>query len=519
MYTIGIYPRKSVYRDNSDSVQVQVQLCKDYAGIIFKDKEIEFKIYDKDEGYSGKNMNRPSFIELMQDVKSNQLNAVIVYKLDRISRNVQEFSAMYEVFQKHDVSFISVKESFDTTTPMGRTVMYILAAFAQLERENTSERVTDSMQTLGAAGKWTGGKLPSGMTSVRRKIDGKEHSYLIVDNETINRVKLLYELILKGYTITKVERHCRDNAIRSQSGKFLNTSQIYNILTNPVYCQNSIESYYYFKDAGCIVPDQLLFDGKKGLIGYGKTKAKDSSHKKNEKKDWIIATGIHEPVISAIDWIAVQKRLGINKTVRTRKHEIGILKGIIRCGRCGARIDIRNYTKNNIMFSYYYCSDMARQGKEKCDTGYTRVEEVDKAFLSQLQNVRLNPSYIQLREETTGTLKSTSALRSELQRIQTSIDNLTTALMQAMETSASGYIIKQISTLDKEKSVLESNLRKSELFEVSAKSVLETEKEIYDNICYLLDDFDYISYTAKNELLRKIIKNCTFDGKNLRIIF
>ena len=135
MYTIGIYPRKSVYRDNSDSVAVQVQLCKDYAGIVFKDRETEFRVYDRDEGFSGKNTNRPSFREMMEDVENGVLDAVMVYKLDRISRNVQEFSAMYEVFQRHNVSFISVKESFDTGTPMGRTVMYILAAFAQLERE------------------------------------------------------------------------------------------------------------------------------------------------------------------------------------------------------------------------------------------------------------------------------------------------------------------------------------------------------------------------------------------------
>ena len=149
---IAIYPRKTVYRDNSDSVQVQVQMCKEYAGIIYKGKEAQFRIYDKDEGFSGKNMNRPSFKDLMQDVKNNEIDVVMVYKLDRISRNVQEFSAMYEVFQQHNVSFVSVKESFDTTTPMGRTVMYILAAFAQLERENTSERVRTTCRRSACPG-------------------------------------------------------------------------------------------------------------------------------------------------------------------------------------------------------------------------------------------------------------------------------------------------------------------------------------------------------------------------------
>ena len=150
---IGIYPRKSVYRDNSDSVSVQVELCKEYASIIFKGQNVDFKIYNKDEGFSGKNINRPSFQELMKDVSQNKLDVVMVYKLDRISRNVREFSAMYETFEEHGIAFVSVKESFDTSTPIGRTVMYILAAFAQLERENTSERVTDNMIALAEQGR------------------------------------------------------------------------------------------------------------------------------------------------------------------------------------------------------------------------------------------------------------------------------------------------------------------------------------------------------------------------------
>lgn len=519
MLTVGIYPRKSVYRDNSDSVSVQVQLCKDYAGIIFKDQEISFKIYDKDEGFSGKNMNRPSFRELMADVEKGILDVVMVYKLDRISRNVQEFSAMYDIFQQHNVSFVSVKESFDTTTPMGRTVMYILAAFAQLERENTSERVTDNMQALGASGKWTGGKLPTGMASVRRQVGEKEHSYLIVDESAIWLVKSLYGLILKGYTITKIERYCRDNSIKSQTGKFLNTSQIYNILTNPVYCQNSIDAYYYFKDMGCSLPDPALFDGTKGLIGYGKTKTGKQSQKRQDKSSWTIAIGIHDYVIPATDWITAQKCLGVNKMFHTAKYDCGILKGVIRC-KCGARMDIRTYRKNGILFSYYYCTDMARQGKAKCDSGYVRIEEVEEAFLKQLRRIRFNPDGFKLHEdETDGSLQSTTSIKAELKQLQASIDNLTTALMSAMDSAASIYIVGKIEELDKSKQILEGNLRRALLRENNARTVQDIENEIYNNICYLLDNFDSIEYTAKNELIRKIVKKCILDDKSLRIIF
>lgn len=518
MFTVGIYPRKSVYRDNSDSVSVQVQLCRDYAGIIFKDKEIAFKIYDKDEGFSGKNMNRPGFQELMGDVRKDILDVVMVYKLDRISRNVQEFSAMYEIFQQHNVSFVSVKESFDTTTPMGRTVMYILAAFAQLERENTSERVTDNMRALGAAGKWTGGKLPSGMTSVRRQVGDKEHSYLTVDKDKIRLVKMLYDLILQGYPITKIERHCRDHGIRSQTGKYLSTSQIYNILTNPVYCQNSMEAYCYFHDLGCSLPDPALFDGKKGLIGYGKTKTGKTTQKRQEKSDWAIAVGIHDPVIPAANWIAAQNRLGINKMVRSSKYECGILKGVIRC-RCGARMDVRTYRKNGRIFSYYYCTDMFRQGKSRCSTDYIRIEQVEEAFLKQLRKIRFSPDGFKLRQDTDPSLQNVSALKEELKQTAAAIDNLTAALMSASDSPAAAYIVTKIEDLDKQKKALETDLRRAALRDASSRTVQETEAFIHENIRYLLDNFDSVEYAGKNELIRKIVRKCILEDGNLHIIF
>lgn len=516
---IGIYPRKSVYRDNSDSVQVQIQMCKEYAGIIYKDQNIDFRIYDKDEGFSGKNTNRPSFRELMQDVEHNVLDVVMVYKLDRISRNVQEFSAMYGVFQQHDVAFISVKESFDTTTPMGRTVMYILAAFAQLERENTSERVADNMLALGSSGKWTGGTLPTGFTSVRRKTGEKEHSFLVVEPNSIGLVKTLYSLIISGCTITKAERYCRDNNIRSRSGSFLSSSQIHNILKNPVYCQNSLEAYYYLKEKGCALPDKELFDGSKGLIGYGRTKTAAVSFKAQGMEHWTISIGIHDPVIPASDWIAAQQRLGVNKSFRSAKHECGILKGVLRC-RCGARMDVRTYVKNKITFSYYYCADMARQGRQKCNTGYIRIEEVENSFLNQLRGIRLDPSSITLRS-LPESLPDKKAVKADIHSLDESIRNLTAALTQAMDTAAAGYIIKQIADLDRQKSTLESSLRKAEMQALAAKSLEDTGKEIFNSICFLLDNFDSISFTGKNELIRKTVKKCILDTetKDLRIIF
>lgn len=514
MLTIGIYARKSVYRDNSDSVQVQIKSCKDYARLLYHDKELTFKVYDRDEGFSGKNTNRPSFQSLMHDVRSGLLDVVMVYKLDRISRSVKDFSDTYEEMYSHDVAFLSVKETFDTSTPIGRTVMYILAAFAQLERENTSERVSDSMAALGASGKWTGGRLPAGMTSVRKKIGEKEHSYLLVDEERIHFVKMIYRLFLEGNSITKLERTFREKGIKTERGKFLSTSQIYQILSNPVYCSNDPEAYYYFKDKDCTLPDERLFDGTKGLIGYSKT---TQSIKTKRNASWTIAIGIHEPVIPASDWIKVQKRFGTNKMFRGNKYEIGILKGVLRCS-CGARMDIRNYVKNGVTFSYYYCSAMARKGKEYCNTGYTSVYMIDNLFLEALKEIRLNPDRITLQNEV-GPSVNTDILQRNIKKLSDSIDNLTSALMDNMESSASSYIIAKIEKLDVEKRQQENQLAAAEQNNRLASAAAETKDVVYYSICFLLDNLEVLPYQEKNELIRKTVTSCVLENNELKIMF
>lgn len=512
---IGIYPRKSVYRDNSDSVSVQVETCKNYAGIIFQDQPLDFFVYAKDEGFSGKNMNRPSFRELMADVCSNKLDVVMVYKLDRISRNVQEFSTMYDTMQKHGVAFISVKESFDTSTPIGRTVMYILAAFAQLERENTSERVGDGMRSLGMSGKWTGGKLPSGMLSIRKRIDGKEHSYLVTDKNTIGRVKLLYDLILQGYSITAIERYCRDHNITSQTGKFLNTSQIYGILTNPVYCQNSLQAYYYFAGKVRTLPDKRLFDGEHGLIAYGRTKG--TERKKNmPMQDWDISIGIHDYAVSSEDWIAAQERLGKNKQIRTQKHEVGILKGVLRC-KCGRQMHNRVYVKNGIMFAYYYCQARDRMGTAYCDAEYVKIDTIDTMFLDKLKQIRIDPDFICTQEKDPAI--DTDSIKKEIRITTRSLDNLTRQLQDNISSAASKYIIAQMEDLDHKLSLLNLQLQNTELQKLNQKTEEEERKTIYDNICFFLDNFDNLSYKEKNEFVRKIVKKCTLNDKELSVEF
>lgn len=511
---LGIYARKSVFRHNSDSVTVQVSTCKEYCAFAFKGHKLNFHIYDEDEGFSGKNMQRPGFQAMMEDIKSGMLDAVIVYKLDRISRSVKDFSDTYEIMHAHNVSFHSVKESFDTSTPIGRTVMYILAAFAQLERETTAERVTDNMQALGAAGRWTGGHVPTGMTSMRKVVDGKEHSFLVTDPESIKLVRYLGEMFLSGYSISKLEKHCKSHCIKTVNGKFLSASQIHLILSNPVYCCNDLDAYYYFSEKGLTMPDKGLFDGTHGLIAYGRTEQVNGQKKKNT---YTISIGIHEPIFTGAEFIQIQNRFGQNKVYRTAKYHIGILKGVLRCS-CGCKMEVRTHIDNGNLISYYYCSKMRRMGRTYCDTGYTRVEKVDDIFIRKLKDIKLDPDKISFKEPEKPTI-SPEKLQAELKALNTSMHNLMTSLEQNADSTAASYIIARIEQLDRDKRALESSIKKAELAEHNQQTMSETRKQIYENVCALLDGFEDMEYREKNELVKKTVESCILEDGKLHIIF
>ncbi len=509
---IGIYPRKSVYRDNSESIGVQVKLCKEYAEIVYRGQELEYVIYDNDEGFSGKNTDRPGYGRLMEDVRSNLLDLVIVYKLDRISRNVQDFSNTFAVFQEHNVGFVSVKESFDTSTPIGRTVMYILAAFAQLERETTSERVSDNMLEMAKCGFWTGGIAPSGMKSIRKKVGAKEHSFLVVDEETISFVKQLYSLFLTGMSITALERYCRNHDIKALSGKFLQTNQIHFILTNPVYCQNSPSALAYFQEQGYLLPDHAdkLFDGAHGCIGYGR--------RVDVNTPYTIAVGIHDWVVSGDDWVSVQRRMGTNKQIRTSKYEAGLLKGVLHC-KCGGRILVKVYYKNGIQYRNYLCAIRERRGTAYCDSRHISMDKVDDLFIRKLKEIQLDKNLIKLENfQEFPEFDEKAALRQR-DSLKARITNLTSILGEAEGQASAKYILQQINQLDTELQRIQADIQANRLQEKRKEKQQNTIDNVYDQICYLLDNLDILEYKEKNELIRKMVKDCIFDDGKLKIIF
>jgi DNA invertase Pin-like site-specific DNA recombinase len=152
----ALYGRQSL--DKKDSVSIEAQLSKGRAVCTANGWEIYKEYYDK--GYSGKDINRPEFQKLLKDIEHGYIKRVIVYRLDRISRSITDFANLLNFFGKYDVTFISATENFDTSSPLGRAMIYIIMVFAQLERETIAERITDNYYFRAKQGLFMGGGVP-----------------------------------------------------------------------------------------------------------------------------------------------------------------------------------------------------------------------------------------------------------------------------------------------------------------------------------------------------------------------
>mgnify|MGYP004456000381 CR=1 FL=1 len=146
--TIAIYSRKSRYTGKGESIGNQIDLCREYIRTHYGDAAAEHAVVFEDEGFSGGNLNRPDFKKMMTAAKERKFKAIVVYRLDRISRNISDFSSLIEELGRLGIDFVSIRESFDTSSPMGRAMMYIASVFSQLERETIAERIRDNMHEL-----------------------------------------------------------------------------------------------------------------------------------------------------------------------------------------------------------------------------------------------------------------------------------------------------------------------------------------------------------------------------------
>lgn len=521
---IGIYARKSIFSDKSDSIDTQIGMCKEYSNSHYPDANIF--IYS-DEGYTGANTERPGYNSLMNDILNNRLDVLICYKIDRISRNVLDFSKTFNELQNCKVEFVSIKEQIDTSTPLGRAMMYICSVFAQMERETIAERVADNMIALAKDGKWAGGVAPLGYTIVKRELNGKKHSVLEIDNENADYVNMLFDKFLNAPSLMNLETTFKKNNIRTKSNNFFSSSQIHRILSTPFYAPNTSKIYDYFAQKGCIMAcEREKFDGKHGVMVYGRTSGgKKKKHTLNPPEKWTVCVGLHESIMNDEKWLMVQERFGKNKIDKTRKYEIGILKGILRC-KCGClmRTKYKHDKEYDIVYQHYFCNKRIREGKDSCDTPMINLVSVDATFMEFLSQLSLDKNLLKTymdksNENAKQDIKTEKDIKKEIANINKKITNLTTALQDSYGSAASKYIIKEIDQLDSILIGLNFELREVKLIEEMNKSLNYDVDIIYNEICQLVKNYNELSYSEINGLLSKIIKSCVWKDGNMKVVF
>lgn len=296
MEKFAIYSRKSKYTGKGESIGNQVEMCIDYIRYNYNATSDEQILIYEDEGFTGANINRPGFKRMMKDAKQKKFSNIVCYRLDRISRNSSDFCILIKELKDLGIKFISVKDRFDTESPMGQAMMMVSSVFAQLERDIIAERIRDNMLGLAKTGRWLGGTTPTGYKSKELKttnVDGKEKKLfkLTPVNSERKIVELIFEKYLELCSQTKLESYFLQHNIKSKNGNDYTRFALKSILQNPVYAKNDLDMYEYFQSKNVdIFADKNEFDGKTGIMAYNKTKQiKGKATKQNDISEWIIA--------------------------------------------------------------------------------------------------------------------------------------------------------------------------------------------------------------------------------------
>jgi len=231
----AIYTRKSSEEgldQDFNSLHAQREACEAYIASQKHEGWHIVKTHYDDGGFSGGNIERPALKQLLEDIDTGKVNAVVVYKVDRLTRSLTDFAKIIERFDKHTVSFVSITQQFNTTSSMGRLTLNVLLSFAQFEREVTSERIRDKIAASKKKGMWMGGFVPLGYDLKDRK--------LLINTSEAKNVQYIYRRYLERGCVRLLKEDLDKNGIYSKvrgekGGCSFARGMLYKMLSNPIY--------------------------------------------------------------------------------------------------------------------------------------------------------------------------------------------------------------------------------------------------------------------------------------------
>lgn len=531
---IAIYARKSRLSDKGESIQNQIDMCKSYIAMHYSEDINNIEIY-KDEGFSGGNTKRPDFIRLINDCREKKVKKLICYRLDRVSRSIADFSSTYTVLEMHEIEFVSIKENFDTSTPIGRAMLNIALVFAQLERETIQERIRDNLLSLATGGKWLGGTTPLGYESQKVTYIGdnnkEKHSYeLVVKEDERHTVETIFNKYNELGTISKIETYLITENIRTRKNKTFQPNTIREILINPTYCPTSVEAYEYFEALGCkLTFTKAACNDDFCFLPFNRCK-NGKRNQSNDYKDWILAQGTHKPIISADLWLLAQQIIKSNSSMQLKWHnsqisQVALLSGMINC-KCGARMKVTNQaTLVDGTISYIYkCADKVRSRGKLCNVQNIKGHYLDKFIVDKISAMS-NPKilYEELKNHNNEVFSDEFvkspllSIETEIKSNKSKIDNLVDNLAITKEEIMRELLLTKINELQIININLNNKLESMKSKISESNNIPEHIFQFSNVLSNFTDNFKKSTFAQKKRLINNLLADILFDGKEIRV--
>jgi DNA invertase Pin-like site-specific DNA recombinase len=344
----AVYTRKSSEEGldmEFNSLDAQREACEAYVAsqrpegwVLVPDR------YD-DGGISGATLERPALQRLLRDIEARLVDVVVVYKIDRLSRSLMDFSKLVDVFDGNEVTFVSVTQSFSTTTSMGRLTLNILLSFAQFEREVIGERIRDKFAASRKRGMWMGGHPPLGYEVRDRK--------LIVNEGDAATVRRIFERFTAVGSATLLARELVAEGLRSRRGRPFDKGILYRLLNNRIYIGEAVHKGTSYVGEHQAIISKPLWDKVHSIIA-------DSPH----------------------------KRAG-----NSRRQTPALLKGLL-FGPTGCAMSPTHTRKGGKLYRYYVSQSVLKLGPETCTIRRVPAAEIEDAVIDQLRALLRTPELI-----------------------------------------------------------------------------------------------------------------------------
>ncbi len=408
----AVYTRKSTSAGlemEFNSLDAQREAC-----VAYVERQPGWKLIDRrydDGGFTGANVDRPAFQRLLADIDAGEIDVVVVYKVDRLSRSLLDFAKMMERFGTAGASFVSVTQNFSTADAMGRLTLNMLMSFAEFEREMIAERTRDKIAAARRKGKWTGGPVPFGYRLEGRRLE--------VEGAEADVVRTAFQLFVDYGQIARVAEMLNERGLARRHhhssksrGHLWSKDSMARVLHNPIYA---------------------------GFTAYGDE----------------LNPGEHPAIIDIDAWNAVRERL---KGIRSPQHPQAInpeyvLRGLLRCGQCGAAMSPGSTRNGKREYRYYRCVTRDKHGT--CSTRAVAAPELE---LQVMRHVAAQIPAVAPSGEVAAALQERLAeRRSELERAKGELP----ARIAAAAADASTYAEEVARSEGSTREVFEAKLRAS----------------------------------------------------------